>query len=100
VLGLGQPPRLQVPPGVGKRALDSEVSTRTAPSRSPTRWDIQNDSARSGPGAGSLGAHVRLRLGDPDYTVVVTMATMRMEEVAADQIIHVVGMGYHVVPTA
>ena len=43
---------------------------------------------------------MRLRLGDSDHTVVVTMATVRMVEVAADQKIHVVGMGDHVMPTA
>jgi hypothetical protein len=63
-------------------------------------WDIQHDSAWSGPGAGTLGAYVRIRLGDSDHTVVVTMATVRMVEVAADQKIHVVGMGDDVVPTA
>jgi hypothetical protein len=43
---------------------------------------------------------VSLRLEELHDPVIVTMATMRMVEVAADQIIRVVGVGNRLVPTA
>jgi hypothetical protein len=90
-----------VPSGSGQERLRCRRQPRDHSRPQSTEvWEIRNDSARGGPGAGAFGAHGRLNLGDSDHPVVVTMAPVRVVEVAADQIIHVVGVGDHVVPTA
>ena len=63
-------------------------------------WRLKSDSAGAGPDAGPFGADVSLRLDELHGTVIVTMATVRMVEVAANQIIRVVGVGNRLVPAA
>jgi hypothetical protein len=48
-------------------------------------WRLKSDSAGSGPDAGPFGADVSLRLDELHDTVIVTMATVRMVEVATNQ---------------
>jgi hypothetical protein len=81
-------------------SMSGEERWRRSQRRPHAPWRLKSDSAGSGPDAGPFGADVSLRLDELHDTVIVTMATVRMVEVAANQIIRVVGVRNRLVPTA